>query len=127
KGFLVPVGLIDDVSKREVFRFTSECSIDGGSADTQDVTDLGDGHVLLVVEFLAVASLSPVSDGGRPPTRPRARAAASPALVRSVMMSRSNSAREAKMWKTSRPPGEVVSMFSCRDRNSMPRSCSSES
>ena len=34
---------------------------------------------------------------GRPPLRPRARAADNPACVRSRMMSRSNSANEAKM------------------------------
>ena len=36
---------------------------------------------------------------GRPPWRPRARAAASPAAVRSRMRSRSNSAKAANTWK----------------------------
>ena len=40
---------------------------------------------------------------GRPPLRPRARAEARPAMVRSEMSSRSNSARAAKMPKTSSP------------------------
>jgi hypothetical protein len=30
-------------------------------------------------------------------------------------------ARAAKTWKTSRPPGVVVSSASCRDRNPVPR------
>ena len=34
-----------------------------------------------------------------PPFRPRALAAARPALVRSISLSRSNSARAAAMWK----------------------------
>jgi hypothetical protein len=38
------------------------------------------------------------------------------------MRSRSNSARAAKTWKTSLPPGVVVSIASCRLRNPMPRS-----
>ena len=42
---------------------------------------------------------------GRPPCRPRTRAAANPAAVRSRIRSRSNSARAAKTWKTSLPPG----------------------
>jgi hypothetical protein len=53
----------------------------------------------------ATWSLWPVSTEGRPPWRPRARAAASPAAVRSRIRSRSNSARAAKTWKTSLPPG----------------------
>jgi hypothetical protein len=44
----------------------------------------------------ATASFAGVSFGLRPPLRPRARAAARPALSRSQMMSRSASA--AKMW-----------------------------
>ena len=42
--------------------------------------------------------------------RPRARAAASPALVRSMISSRSNSARAAKIPKTSFPLAEEVSI-----------------
>ena len=41
--------------------------------------------------------LGSVIPTGRPPVRPRARAAASPALVRSQIRSRSNSAKAAKM------------------------------
>ncbi|AJW93587.1 hypothetical protein BM43_7643 (plasmid) [Burkholderia gladioli] len=47
---------------------------------------------------------------GRPPFRPRARAEARPAIVRSAINSRSNSARAAKMPKTSLPAAVVVSM-----------------
>jgi hypothetical protein len=57
-------------------------------------------------------SLWTVMTEGRLPWRPRARAAASPALVRSRMRSRSNSARAANTWKTSLPPGVVVSIAS---------------
>jgi hypothetical protein len=32
-----------------------------------------------------------------------------------TMSSRMNSARAAKTWKTSRPPGVVVSRFSCSE------------
>jgi hypothetical protein len=52
--------------------------------------------------------------------RPRARAAASPAAVRSRMRSRSNSAKAAKTWKTSLPPGVVVSIASSKLRNLTP-------
>lgn len=47
---------------------------------------------------------------GRPPVRPRARADASPAVVRSEMSSRSNSASAAKIPKTSLPAAVVVSI-----------------
>jgi hypothetical protein len=53
----------------------------------------------------ATWSLWAVITDGRPPWRPRARAAARPAVVRSRMRSRSNSAKAAKTWKTSLPPG----------------------
>ena len=62
------------------------------------------------------------SSGRRPPLLPRPRAASSPALVRSRMRSRSNSARAAKTWKTSLPSLVVVSMLSWRLRNPIPRS-----
>jgi hypothetical protein len=42
--------------------------------------------------------------------------------VRSRIRSRSNSARAAKTWNTSLPPGVVVSIASCRLRNPIPRS-----
>ena len=61
---------------------------------------------------------------GRPPTRPRARAAARPTAARSAISSRSNSASAAKMWKTRRPVLVVVSIPSCRDANATPRSAS---
>ncbi len=62
----------------------------------------------------------PVSSGGRPPCRPRARAAANPAWARSWMSSRSNSARAPNTWKIKRPPADVVSMFSVSERNPTP-------
>jgi hypothetical protein len=70
----------------------------------------------------ATWSLWAVMTAGRPSWRPRGRAAASPALVRSRMRSRWNSARAAKTWKTSLPPGVVVSIASWRLRKPMPRS-----
>jgi hypothetical protein len=65
------------------------------------------------------------STGGRPPWRPRARAAESPAIVRSRIRSRSNSASALNTWKMSRPPLVVVSMLSCSERNPTRRSRSS--
>ena len=59
---------------------------------------------------------------GRPPRRPRARAAANPAIVRSRMRSRSNSASAPMRWNTSLPPLVLVSRCSCRLRKSTPRS-----
>ena len=58
---------------------------------------------------------------GLPPTRPLARAAARPALVRSRMRSRSNSASAPIRWKMSFPPGVVVSMLSVSEIKSTPR------
>src|SRR4051812_3262779 len=49
---------------------------------------------------------------GRPPDFPLALAATSPATVRSLMRLRSNSASAPKMWKTSCPVAEEVSIFS---------------
>jgi hypothetical protein len=49
---------------------------------------------------------------GRPPDFPRALAAASPAIVRSLMRFRSNSESAPKMWKISCPVAEEVSMAS---------------
>ena len=68
--------------------------------------------LVLRLPMLAMASRSfaAVIFGLRPPTRPRARAEARPARVRSVMSSRSNSARAAKMPKTSLPAAVVVSI-----------------
>lgn len=48
---------------------------------------------------------------GRPPLLPRARAAVSPAWVRSRIMSRSNSASEAKIWKMSLPPENEIEAY----------------
>ena len=44
--------------------------------------------------------------------------AASNSANPSTMSPRMNSARAAKTWKTSRPPGVVVSSTSCRDQDS---------
>jgi hypothetical protein len=62
-----------------------------------------------------------VSAGGRPPVRPRVRAASSPAWVRSRMMARSHVARLAKLWNARRSPAAVVSMASVREWNAISR------
>lgn len=70
-----------------------------------DGGDLITGNRFSLRDF-AVSALILVSDersGGLPPLRPRARAEASPALVSSVIISRSNSANAAKMWNVSFP------------------------
>lgn len=61
------------------------------------------------IAAMAKRSLALVILNGRPPLRPRARAEANPAMVRSEINSRSNSASAAKMPNTSLPAA-VVSM-----------------
>lgn len=70
-----------------------------------------------MIEFAGLGSMSRaarmisgVATVGRPPTRPRARAASRPSRVPETISSRMNSARAAKTWKTSRPPGVVVQL-----------------
>ena len=58
---------------------------------------------------MASRTLAAVILKGGPPVRPRARAEARPALERSAISSRSNSASAAKMLNTSLPAGVVVS------------------
>jgi hypothetical protein len=82
------------------------------------------GVPALIIRF-AARSFAAVMTVGRPPVRPRARAAARPAIVRSLTNSRSNWASEPKMWKINRPPGVVVSMDSVNDRNPTPLPSSS--
>jgi hypothetical protein len=69
----------------------------------------------------AAAMISGVATTGRPPVRPRSRAAARPSRVPATMSSRMNSASAAKTWNTSRPPGVVVSRASCSEVNPTPR------
>lgn len=59
---------------------------------------------------------------GRPPCRPRAAAAASPATVLARIKSRSSWVTAARVWKTNTPPGVDVSNDSVRERNAIPRS-----
>jgi hypothetical protein len=63
----------------------------------------------------AARTISGVTTLGRPPTRPRALAAVRPSRVPETISSRMNSARAANTWNTSRPPGVVVSRFSCNE------------
>ncbi len=58
---------------------------------------------------------------GRPPLRPRARAAASPAFVRSWISRRSNWAKAEKMLKISSPDAEVVSIAPSFRERKLPR------
>jgi hypothetical protein len=97
-----------------------QVTVDRGPADPE--RGGGRGHRVLPggVHLLGHLQLVAIT-GGRPRWRPRARAAASPAAVRSLR-SRSNSARAAKTWKTSLPPGVVVSIVSCRLRKPTPHS-----
>ncbi len=62
---------------------------------------------------------------GRPPCRPRRRAAARPARTRSWVRERSNCASAPKTWKRNSPCGVVVSICSVSERNATPRSFSS--
>jgi hypothetical protein len=66
------------------------------------------------MEAIAKRSLAAVILKGRPPLRPLARAEASPATMRSEINSRSNSAKAAKMPKTSLPAAVVVSIAAPR-------------
>jgi hypothetical protein len=61
---------------------------------------------------------SAVMVGGRPKRTPRVQAASRPSRVPSTISLRMNSACAAKTWKTSRPPGVVVSKAWCRLLNS---------
>ena len=74
--------------------------------------------------FLSICTCLAESAFGRPPALPLLLAAVSPARVRSRIISRSNSARAPKIWKTSFPPDVVVSMSSCRDLKLTPLSSS---
>ena len=62
----------------------------------------------------------PVSLVGRPPIRPRSRAALIPALVLSRMRLRSYSERALKIWSVKTPLGVLVSIFSDSDTKPMP-------
>ena len=76
----------------------------------------------LAINSRARLSLSFVITGLRPPTLPRAAAAAKPARVRSRIRSRSNWPSAPKTWITNRPPGVVVSIASVSERNPTPAS-----
>ena len=67
-----------------------------GSANSNDFGDGVHGVCGWCAFAGAIASLSELSVGGPPPTRPRALAAVSPAIVLSRLRSRSNSSSEPK-------------------------------
>ena len=63
-----------------------------------------------------VALTGPIISRLRPPFRPRVRVASSPAIVRSRIRSRSNSATLAKTWKTSLPPSTYTVRYTLAPR-----------
>ena len=98
------------------FSFVSAKSRDDGSILTTTEVSVeidGEERPALTAEWLGVTTL------GRPPFRPRAAAARRPALVRSRIRSHSNWSSAPKIWKTNRPVGVVVSMFSVSKRKPM--------
>lgn len=63
------------------------------------------------MQFLARTAFASVAETlGRPPWRPRARAAAKPALARFLISQRSDYARAEKMLKISSPEAKVASI-----------------
>ena len=75
-----------------------------------DTEFFAEGTHLGPTAAMARRTLAGVILNGRTPVLPRARAAASPATVRSEMSARSNSAKAAKIPKTSFPDAVVVSI-----------------
>jgi hypothetical protein len=69
----------------------------------------------------AALILDSSSAAGRPPRRPRAAAAISPARVRSTMISRYMELSAPRMLNMNRPLGVVVSIASVIDLSAMPR------
>ena len=64
---------------------------------------------------------------GRPSLRPCALARCRPAITRSRMRPRSNSAKAARIWSCSFPAGVVQSIPSPSETNTTPRCCKSSS
>ena len=92
------------------FAVGSDVSIEGHALDSEFVAKGGNRGVALDHGGLSQTDLGFVRANFRPSLRPRALAAARPAMVRSRMRSRSNSARVAKMPKIMRPEEVVVSI-----------------
>jgi hypothetical protein len=93
-----------------VDRFTPNCA-----AISRTGTSLERSRVRIVFSSLGLSFF------GRPPLRPRARAAFKPACVRSRIRLRSNSASAPKTWNTSCPVGDRVSICSVSEANPTPR------
>lgn len=87
-----------------------DVAVKGFAGDTQFRAEGADLGFLVPMAAMARRTLAGVILYGRPPVRPRARADARPATVRSEMRERSNSARAAKIPNTSLPEAVVVSM-----------------
>jgi hypothetical protein len=78
------------------------------TTDAEFVAEVCDDRTFLAKSVLCKAQRRHFRLG--PPLRPRARAAASPAIVLSRISSRSNSASGAKMPNTNLPAAVVVSI-----------------
>jgi hypothetical protein len=76
--------------------------------------DLGNGRSSAIMSLITCHCSGEIFLGG-PSLTPRVRAASNPALVRSTIMLRSNSAKAPMMWKISLPPALVVSIFAVSD------------
>src|SRR3954452_21931830 len=101
-----------------------EVPIERRPGNPQGLADLPDGVRSSPARLRSCLTCWAVNTLGLPNSRPRARAACSPAWVRSLMRSRSNSASAPKTWKTSLPTLVVVSVCSWRERKPTPRFCS---
>ena len=97
-----------------------QVAVERSRADLQPPRHLGHADAGIAQQRPRRLQVALAEPRGRPPLRPRARAASSPARVRSPMTWRSNSANAAKMWKTSRPPEVVVSTASVSERSPTP-------
>jgi len=92
--------------------------------DPHHPADLADRVLLLSIELRHQLPLGGIQNLRPAILAPRARAAFSPAWVRSRTRLRSNSARAPNIWNTSLPPLELVSIFSCTLIRPMPISSS---
>ena len=100
------------------FARSGEDAADGWFADIVEPRHLGSGLSIAADIFDNVSLLCGCQL--RPPIRPSALASASPALVRSRIIARSNSAKLPTICMIMQPPGVVVSMASVSDRNPAP-------
>jgi hypothetical protein len=94
------------------FTFGGDVTIERRAGDAAEfLAEFADPGIPVFHRGLGEADLRFGQPNFRPPLRPRACAACNHAIVHSRISSRSNSARAAKMPKTSLPFAVVVSMF----------------